>query len=301
MKSSGLVKSLKYLLCSGNVINSMAAPPAQTWINKDFHVHESHSSDAPIATVEKYCRVAEKRDINEICFTTHLILSGPDIQHGISPDKISKYLDEIQRAQYDTRIKLRCGLEIDWFPDVERQIESIIDEYPLDYSLGSMHYVRDIDIGSRRHSPVFFLGKAIDEALDIYFEEWIKAVESGLFDVMAHPDYFRKYLGLTHEMPILWENYGSKVYDAIDSLKQYDVGIEINSSGWRHGIKDVYPILGFLRVARKAGVDKVVMGSDCHRVEDLGVNTIKAARRLKEAGYTYFCIFEDRKNSRFSF
>ena len=95
MKSSGLFKSLKYLLCSGNVINSMAAPPAQTWIKKDFHVHESHSSDAPIATVEKYCRVAEKRDINEICFTTHLILSGPDIQHGISPDKISKFVNTL--------------------------------------------------------------------------------------------------------------------------------------------------------------------------------------------------------------
>lgn len=278
----------------------MVASPDLTWIKKDFHVHESHSSDAPLATVEKYCRVAEKRGFNEICFTTHLILSGPDMQHGISPDKISEYLDEIQQAQHDTNIKLRCGLEIDWFPDVERQIEAIIDEYPLDYSLGSMHYVRGIDIGSRRHSPAFFLGKGIEEALDIYFEEWTKAVESGLFDVMAHPDYFRKYLGLTHEMPIKWENYGTTVYDAIDSLKRYDVGIGINSSGWRHGIRDVYPILGFLRAAWEAEVDKVVVGSDCHRVEDLGVNTVKAARRLKQAGYNHFCVFDDRQNSKIS-
>ncbi len=278
----------------------MAAPIPRTWIKKDFHVHESHSSDAPNATVEKYCRVAERRGIDEICLTTHLILSGPDVQHGISPEKIPEYLEEIQQARGNTSVKLHSGLEIDWFPEVERQIEFIIDEYPLDYILGSMHYVRGIDIGSRRRSPAFFHGKAVEEALDIYFEEWAKAVESGLFDVMAHPDYFRKYLGLSHKILIHWESYGSKVYPAIDSLKSCGVGIEVNSSGWRHGIKDVYPILGFLRVAREAGVDKVVVGSDCHRTEHLGVNTAKAARRLKEAGYDHLCIFEDRRNRRVS-
>lgn len=271
-----------------------------TWIKKDFHVHESHSSDAPLATVKKYCNVAERRGIDEICLTTHLVLTGPDVQHGISPEKIPDYIEEIQKVQRNTNVKLHTGLEIDWFPQVERQIEAIIDEYPLDYTLGSLHYVKGIDIGSRRHSPAFFLGKTIEKAVDIYFEEWTKAVESSLFDVMAHPDYFRKYLSLTHRTPLLWESYGSKVYSAIDSLKSFDVGIEVNSSGWRHGIKDVYPIQGLLVVARKAGVNTVVVGSDCHRAEDLGVNTAKSAMRLKEAGYDYLCIFENRKNRRVS-
>jgi histidinol phosphatase-like PHP family hydrolase len=66
------------------------------------------------------------------------------------------------------------------------------------------------------------------------------------------------------------------------------------------GSIDRYPLLGFLRNAREAGVDKVVVGSDCHRTEHLGVNTAKAARRLKEAGYDYLCIFEGRRNRRVS-
>ena len=278
----------------------MAAPPPKTWIRKDFHVHESHSSDAPLATVEKYCRVAERRGIDEICFTTHLILTGPDVQHGISPEKIPGYLKEIQVAQENTNVKLRSGFEIDWFPEMERQIEAILGEYPLDYSLGSMHYVRGVDIGSRRHSPAFFLGRPLVDALDIYYEDWGRAAESGLFDVMAHPDYFRKYLGLTHEMPVSWEDYGSSVYDAIDLLKSYDVGMEVNSSGRRHGIGDVYPILGFLKAAREAGVEKVVVGSDCHTIEGLGVNTVKAVDRLREAGFGHLCVFEGRRNRKIS-
>jgi histidinol-phosphatase (PHP family) len=278
----------------------MAAPLPKTWIRKDFHVHESHSSDAPLATVEKYCRVAERRGIDEICFTTHLILTGPDVQHGISPEKIPGYLKEIQVAQENTNVKLRSGFEIDWFPEVERQIEAILGEYPLDYSLGSMHYVRGVDIGSRRHSPAFFLGRPLVDALDIYYEDWGRAAESGLFDVMAHPDYFRKFLGLTHEMPVSWEDYGSSVYDAIDLLKSYDVGMEVNSSGRRHGIGDVYPILGFLKAAREAGVEKVVVGSDCHTIEGLGVNTVKAVDRLREAGFGHLCVFEGRRNRKIS-
>jgi len=277
----------------------MAAEPL-TWIAKDFHVHESHSSDAPLATVERYCKVAERRGIDEICFTTHLILTGPDAEHGISPAKIPEYLDEIQAAQEETPVLLRSGLEVDWFPEVERQIEAVLEEYPLDYSLGSLHYVRGIDIGSRRQSPNFFLGRSLEEALDVYYEEWRKAVESGLFDVMAHPDYFRKYLGLTHEMPVRWERYGATVHDAIDSLRSHDVGIGVNSSGYRHGIRDVYPVRGFLRTAKEAGVEKVAIGSDCHKIQDLGRNTLMAARRLLDEGYDYLCVFEGRRNRKVS-
>ena len=277
----------------------MAAEP-RTWISKDFHIHESYSSDAPLATPEKYCKVAERRGIDEICFTTHLILTGPDVQHGISPEKIPSYLRDIEAAQENTDVTLRAGLEIDWFPEVAREIGEVLDEYPLDYALGSLHYVRGIDIGSRRQSPDFFLGKELADALDIYFEEWGKAAESGLFDVLAHPDYFRKYLGLTHEMPVSLQEYGSKVLDALDILRSHGVGIGVNTSGYRHGIGDHYPIKGFMQAAREAGVDTAVVGSDCHTVGDLGRNTLRAAHRLKREGFDHICVFEGRKSRRVS-
>jgi histidinol-phosphatase (PHP family) len=269
-----------------------------TWIRKDFHVHESHSSDAPGATVEKYCRVAERRGINEVAFTTHLIVAGPDIEHGISPHLIPEYIGEIYAAQDGTDVVLRVGLEVDYFPSEERMLEKILSEYNLDIVLGSLHYIRGIDIGSRRNSPRFFKGRAVEESLNIYYEGFRKAVESGLFDVMAHPDYFRKYLPLSRPKPVTWEEYGTTVYGAIDSLKSSGVGISINSSGYRHGINDAYPIRGFLEAAREAGVDRVTVGSDCHSVDGLGVNTVMALRRLKEAGYRYLCVYEDRKNRR---
>lgn len=295
-----MFESLKYSFSGRALITKLTYLSPKTWIKKDFHVHEHHSSDAPLATVDGYCELAERRGVDEICLTTHLILSGPDMQHGISPERIPGYLEEIQRTQSETDVKIYSGLEVDWFPEVEERIGGIVDEYSLDYVLGSLHYVKGIDIGSKRHSPAFFLGKKIEEAIDVYFEEWKRAVESCLFDVMAHPDYFRKFLSLTHETPVPWESYGSMVYSAIDSLKSYNVGIEVNSSGWRHGIGNVYPILEFLKAAKEVGVDKIVVGSDCHRIKDLGVNTIKSVERLRGAGYDHLCIFENRRDRRIS-
>lgn len=278
----------------------MAAPQPVTWIKKDYHVHESHSSDAPGATVEKYCRMAERRGIDEIAFTTHLIVTGPDMEIGVAPERIPKYIEEIQRAQEGTKVRLKMGLEVDYFPREERRIERILDENPLDIVLGSLHYVRGIDIGTRIGSLIFFRSRSVEEALDTLFVEFRKAIESGLFDVMAHPDYFRKYLHLSRLEPVKWEEYGQAVYEAIDSLRFYDVGVEVNSSGWRHGINDVYPILGFLEAIQEAGVDKVTLGSDSHSIEDLGADTVKAVKQLEEAGYAHMCIFKGRRNRKIS-
>ncbi len=291
---------LKYHEYASSMMCPMAQDQPVTWIAKDYHVHESHSSDAPGATMERYCRMAERRGIDEIAFTTHLIIVGPDIDVGVTPSQIPGYLKEIQQALDTTSVELRAGLEVDYFPEEEGRLGRILDEHPFDFVLGSLHYIRGHDIGTRKGSVDFFKGRPLEEALDIYFTGFREAVESGLFDAIAHPDYFRKYIHLTHEKPATWERYGTTVYEAIDSMKSKGVGFEVNSSGWRHGVEGVYPVDGFLRAAYDAGIDKVTVGSDSHSVDGLGINTLMAVQRLEEAGYRYICIFEGGKNRRVS-
>ncbi len=265
-------------------------------VRKDFHVHESHSRDAPEAHVEGYCREAERRGLDEICFTTHLIISGPDTSNSIGLEEIQEYLEEIERAQSSTDVKLRVGLEVDYFPEEERRLASLIDEHPFDFILGSLHYIRGYDIGTREGSIAFFGGRGIVEALEIYYTEWGRAVESGLFDVMAHPDYFRRHLNHVLPRPLTLDDYGPTLLRSIESLKSYGVGVEVNSSGYRHGIGDCYPSIELLRVMRREGIETVTMGSDSHRVEDLGLRLEDAVARLKGASYNHICIFEGRRN-----
>jgi len=90
------------------------------------------------------------------------------------------------------------------------------------------------------------------------------------------------------------------VFEAIDSLRSHGVGFEVNSSGYRHGLGDCYPNLGFMRAVREAGVETVTIGSDTHTIEGLGFRLDEAVKRLESAGYSHVCVYEGRRNRKLS-
>ena len=263
----------------------------------DYHVHESHSRDAPTATIPSLVAAAEAGGVEEMAFTTHLILEGPDAPLGVQMDELDGYFRGIEEAQRGTGVRLRAGLEVDYFPSQERRIEAITDEHPLDYVLGSTHYINGVDIGSRVEAKEFFRGRPLCEAADEYFTVWRRAVESGLSDSMAHPDYWRKFLHTARAEPATWIEYGVVVEEAIDSLVSGDVGIEVNTSATRHGLGGFYPVTEFLEAARGAGVRKVTLGSDAHAPEVLGYLIPEATRLLSGVGFKHVSTFKGRVNS----
>ena len=263
----------------------------------DYHIHERHSADtAPGSTVEAYVRRAEALGLGEICFTTHLIVAGPDMATGISPREMAEYFQEIERAQASTDVRLRVGLEVDYFPGEEGCIEAVLEEYPLDFILGALHMVEGCDLGYRYGAKRFFR-RPMAEAVETYFKWFRGAVESGLFDVMAHPDYFRRYLPGMGLRPPTFEEYGSGALEALEAMREHHVGFEVNASGYRHGIGDCYPDRGFVRAAREMGIEAVTIGSDAHRVEDLGGGLRQAVETLLEAGYDGVYTYEGRRGS----
>lgn len=261
----------------------------------DYHVHEHHSGDARDAYIEAYARRAEELGLSEIAFTTHLIVKGPDEEVGIDPGSITDYLEEIEEAQDGTDVKLLSGLEVDYFPEEERLLEEILDEHCFDLILGATHFIHGCDIGSREQNEFFFRDRPPSEAIDEYYSVWRRGVESQLFDVMAHPDYFRKYVHLFRK-PLTWREFGSEVNEAIYALADYNVGIEVNTSGYRHGMGDSFPLIEFLERARSVGVGKVTIGSDSHITGNLGYRLDQAVDKLVRAGYGTLSVFRSRSN-----
>jgi histidinol-phosphatase (PHP family) len=266
----------------------------------DYHVHESHSRDTTGATIQSLIKTAETKEVKEVAITSHLILEGKDMHLGVQINELDSYFKEIEEAQRDTEVRLRAGLEVDYFPSKERQIEAIIEEHPLDYVLGSTHYINGLDIGSRIEARGFFASRSLEEAADEYFSVWKEAIESGLFDVMAHPDYWRKFLHLARAEPATWNEYGVVVAEAIDSLVCYGVGVEVNTSATRHRLAEFYPVKEFLEAVHKAGVRRMTVGSDAHSPEVLGYMIPDAVRLLMELGFKHISTFKGRIDSALS-
>jgi histidinol-phosphatase (PHP family) len=262
----------------------------------DYHVHESHSGDAKNTRVRDIVKAAKARNINEIAFTTHLVTAGPAEGFGIKENEIEGYFDEIYAAQEETDAILRVGLEVDYFPSEERRLESLLSEYPFDFVLGSVHVVNGREIASGRDSAAFFEGRPLTEAISEYFEVWKKAIKSGLFDVMAHPDYFKKHLSLFRTQPLTWRELKPHAIDAIQSLADYSVGFEVNTSCMRHGAGEFFPVKEFVEAAHEIGVKRVTVGSDTHIPETIGYRVSDALSCLYEAGYRKIDLYRSRKS-----
>ena len=262
----------------------------------DYHIHESHSRDAPDATLPAIIYAAEERGISEIALTSHLIVTGPDVYLSVRMDELDEYFEGIWGAQQDTDVVLRAGLEVDYFPGEEKRLEKIIDEHPLDYCLGSVHYLNGVDIGSRVDARNFFRGRPLREATDEYFTVWRLAAECGLFDVLAHPDYWRKHLGTVRSEPAAIEEYGSEYREALRKLAERGVGLEVNTSSDKYGLTEFYPVQGFLKEAYEIGVKTVTVGSDAHTPSALGHRLDEAAASLRQAGFETVSTFKGRRN-----
>ena len=77
------------------------------------------------------------------------------------------------------------------------------------------------------------------------------------------------------------------------SLKNVVLLIEINTSGLRKPVGEIYPSCEILKVYRKYDIP-IVFGSDAHTPDDVGRDFDKAVSLARQAGYQEFVTFENR-------
>ena len=262
----------------------------------DYHVHTSYTWDAK-GNVEDYCKIAENKGIEEIVFTNHFIPFLLNIPKGsITKDGIEKNFKEIEEAKKKYNLKIKIGLEIDYNIAYEKIIENILNEYQFDFILGSIHFIDGIDIIGNQAS-IFFKDKSMHEAYERYFLELKKLSESGLIDVLAHPDYIRRSAIKYYGRDFIFGDNKNIIEELLDSMIRNDVGLEVNTSGYRHGLNDSFPKLEFLKFCFKKGLRKITIGSDAHSPEYLASYLDKGIEKIKSVGYNEICIFNKRKTS----
>jgi len=68
-------------------------------------------------------------------------------------------------------------------------------------------------------------------------------------------------------------------------------GIELNTSGYRDGLRDSSPSVDILKLYHQLGGSIITIGSDSHKKEHLGMYIREAKKALKNLGYQEFCTF----------
>ena len=249
----------------------------------DYHMHSSFSDGRSIP--EEYISPALLAGLCEIGFSEHLTLFKDPQDWNMNPINISPYINHMEALREKTKnIKIKIGLEVDYFAGKEEATRAFLQRLPLDYIIGSVHYLgeKTVDLG-----PEFYEGKSIDRLFSSYFDSVCNAVASGLFDIIGHCDLIRIYGYVPGTDP-------EPLYRKLaKTMKKHNVAFELNTNGRNRPLADFYPDRKFLHIFLEEKVP-VCVNSDAHMPARVGQYFDEAYELLRYIGFTEMAVFDKR-------
>lgn len=246
----------------------------------DYHTHTPLCLHAE-GTPEAYIDAAIAASLTEYGISDHNPTEQDNFDEWrMNKSQLPEYIDWIERARSHAgdKIPVRAGMECDWLPNCTPWIEKLKTEYHWDYLIGSVHYLGDNwDFDNPK-----WLGKwaeiDIDDAWTKYWKTYTEMADSGIFDIMGHPDLIKKFnYRPTGDLTRFYE-------PAIDAIATAGSIIELNTAGWHKPCAEQYPHHEFLELARDAGID-LIISSDAHHPDQVARDFTKATEIAKNAGY----------------
>ncbi|NJD60575.1 MAG: hypothetical protein C3F13_00405 [Anaerolineales bacterium] len=273
----------------------------------DYHLHTAVTVDGNMSELEA-CERAMALGIQEIAFTNHVMLNQSD--YLIAPDAFIRHWENIQacQARYPN-IRIRLGIEMDYYPGREGEIRKKIQFYEglinrsFDLVLGSIHDIHGGFFSNKAVAVGFFEMRDLVTTYREYYQLAACAAQSKLFDIMAHPDLIKKYTYLLTS-PVPWESYADQIEAYIKELISNGVGIEINTKGLKLPVQETYPsdqfLERYLARAKELGNDPIItVGSDAHKAQDVGYGISGVIQTLQKYQVSMLTSFSHREKSAF--
>lgn len=250
----------------------------------DYHVHTYYSDDSD-CPMEEMIEKGIAIGLDEIAFTEH-------VDYGVKTDlncDYEAYFKELEalRCRYAGRIVIRAGIEFGVQRHTIPEFKRDFDAYPFDFVILSNHQIDNKEFWNYEYQK----GRTQEEFHKNYYEEIYAVVKAYQdYSVLGHLDMIKRY-----------DTYGSypdeKIMDIIDKILRQVIadgkGIEVNTSCYKYGLKDLTPSTEILNHYYQLGGKIVTIGSDAHEARHLGGHVTEVKEILKKIGFSQFCTFEN--------
>jgi histidinol-phosphatase (PHP family) len=266
----------------------------------DYHMHlrgpKGADGSEPLVhtaqAVERFVETARARGVDEIGFTEHVYYFAQTRQIWALPYHVERcvydlgtYVDTVLDARRQG-LPVKLGLEIDHVPGRQDELAGLIDSYPWDFLLGSVHEVLEVAVDQE---PGIWERLSVEEVWRGYFDSVCELARSGHVDVIAHPDLAKIY----GNRPA--ENTAGELYElAARAFAEAGVAVEISTAGLRKPVGEIYPHERFLEACRRHGV-WITTASDAHTPELVGYELGRAVELARRVGYETVSVFEGRR------
>jgi histidinol-phosphatase (PHP family) len=265
----------------------------------DYHVHlrPDERENTPErfftrANAERYREAAEERGITELGVAEHVYRFHQALEVWEHPFWREYAVDDLDGycafVRDDTDLKL--GIEADFIPGREDRMANLLDGRDWDYVVGSVHFVGDESLDTEEFS-IWKQTASAERIWSRYFEMLGQAAQSGLFDVMAHPDLVKVW---GKDRPVPDGDLRRFYYPAMEAIADAGVAVEVSTAGFRKPVGEIYPAPAFLEMAIDAGTP-LALSSDAHVPEQLGWEYERAVELLESMGVKEIAVFEKRE------
>lgn len=263
----------------------------------DYHIHTLFSDDSK-ATMAEMARAEAEMGMTHICFTDHVEDCCHDdpvsyLVHGDYFATMERYLKEASeiREEYRGKMDIRIGIELGGANHDPELAKNIAFSDGLDFIIGSVHNLKG--------RPDFFAMDYNSEEecrgmIREYLVENIETAELGYCDVLGHVGFANKFM-YDKGYDVKITEFDDELNVLLRTLVEKGVGLEINTSGLRRKINETAPTLNVVKRYREMGGEIITVGSDGHVPKYAGYGAQTGFEILREAGFKYVTVFEERK------
>ena len=280
----------------------------------DYHLHlwPHDESEVPLSLerIAAYCERAVSVGVSEIALTEHLFrftqakdrLGGfwdtdePSPALGAS---MAAYFDHHAHADLDAYVELALaakdaglpvvvGLGVDYYRGRMDEVAALLSGYPFDVLLGSVHWIgawRFDDVDDAL-SMAEWSTRRVDDCWDAYTEALEELADSGVCDVLAHPDLIKVASRVPGNPGEWWDRIA-------EAAAATNMAAELSSAGWRKPCGEQYPASGLLErlVERQVAF---TTASDAHHLAHVADRSGDLRALLDDAGITTLRAFSRR-------
>ena len=165
---------------------------------------------------------------------------------------------------------------------------AVLDEYPWDYALGSLHWVGEELIFSED-----YFRREPDEAYRAYFQELRIMAETAPFDVLAHMDVVKRF-GFDVYGAFEPSRYEEEIRAVLRAIAKRELALEINSSQLRRAVAQSSPDRPVIDWFYEEGGRWITLGSDAHKPAHVGHGLERGLSLIRKAGFEGIARFKQR-------
>lgn len=270
-------------------------------IRADVHTHTlyAHGSNTPREMYE----AGKRRGLLIHGFSEHsprpLGYNYPSEYREKLAAHFGDYVREVRElaaeARREGQEEVLLGLELDWLEDEIPFQKRILAEEHFDYVIGGIHFLETWGFDASAADWKALSPNEKEGCYARYYRTMRKMAESGLFDIVAHPDLIKIFSVREFHAWLAKPGSMELVRDALRAVRDAGMAMEISSAGLRKPCKEIYPCAEIVKEAAALGLP-VSFGSDGHCVNTIATGFEELARHASAAGYTESLVFRHNED-----